>query len=599
MKRIYGMRTRKICSQTWKSLWIRSLGPPFRLSITHFAYVKATVILLQWRAIPHLRYNLIQHVTEFFQFLKNNWPELLVLTREHIVLVIISTGFAVILGLPLGVVLTRKRSLRAPVLGFANIMQTVPSLALFGLLLPVPFIGGIGARTAIVALALYALLPVIRNTVTGILGIDRKLIEAATAIGMTGWQRLRLVELPLAMPVILAGIRVAVVISVGVATVAAAIGAGGLGTYIFRGLRQNDNNLLISGALASAILALLCDLALGQFEKSIEINEHGNARRRRFVSFGIAGILGSIVIAGIVSNLNSRNSGFGGNSPKPVVIGSKDFTESLILAEILAQMLEKKGIAVERKFELGGNLPHEALLAGQIDVYPEYTGTAYTSILKHSPITDAAKVYEQTKAEYAEKFDLIVSPPLGFANDFAILVRGDAARKNGLKTISDAVPVSRSWQAGFGQDFMSRADGYPGFVKAYGFDFAKQPREMDLSLTYRALQSGELDIIAGNSTDGLISALDLFQLSDDRHFFPPYQAVFIARKERSQDLQDIFAELKNAISTEQMRKLNYEVDGNSRTAKEVAAAWLGRHLKLEMSSGNDQKATETANMKQD
>jgi len=203
----------------------------------------------------------------FLDFITANWRELIMLTREHIVIVMLSTAFAVVLGLPLGVLLTRVRSLQVPVLGFANVMQTVPSLAVFGLLIPMPFVGGIGARTAVIALALYALLPVIRNTVTGILGIDPKLREAADAMGMTGQEKLRLVELPLAAPVILTGIRVAVVISVGVATVAAAVGAGGLGTYIFRGLRQNDNNLLIAGAVASALLALLFDLALGQIER--------------------------------------------------------------------------------------------------------------------------------------------------------------------------------------------------------------------------------------------------------------------------------------------------------------------------------------------
>src|SRR3954469_1574413 len=206
----------------------------------------------------------------FVEFIKQNWPELLVLTREHIFLVLVSTGLAILIGVPLGIFLTRVKSLQTPVLGFANIMQTVPSLALFGLLIPISFIG-IGARAAIIALALYALLPVIRNTVTGILGIDPKIREAATAMGMTDGQVLRMVELPLAMPVILTGVRVAVVICVGVATVAAAVGAGGLGTYIFRGLRQNDNNLLLAGALASAILALLCDLALGQFQQSYSI----------------------------------------------------------------------------------------------------------------------------------------------------------------------------------------------------------------------------------------------------------------------------------------------------------------------------------------
>ncbi|MEJ7849198.1 MAG: ABC transporter permease/substrate-binding protein [Pyrinomonadaceae bacterium] len=510
----------------------------------------------------------------FFDFINRNWPELLTLTREHVFLVFISTGFAVLLGVPLGILLTRIKSLQTPILGFANILQTVPSLALFGLLIPIPFIGGIGARTAIIALALYALLPVIRNTVTGILGIDSKVREAAVAMGMTGWQVLKMVELPLAMPVLLTGIRVAVVISVGVATVAAAVGAGGLGTYIFRGLRQNDNNLLLTGALASAVLALLCDFALGQFEKTYRIGERHSAGRLRIIGLGFAGLLALIIASGFISNFRSEVSDESAGGERPIVVGSKDFTESIILAEILAQMLEKKGVAVTRQFELGGNIPHDGLLGGQIDVYPEYTGTAYTVFLKHPPITDPIALYDQTKAEYAEKFKLTVSPPLGFSNDFAILVRGDVAKNNNLRTISDAVPLAKNWQAGFGQDFMSRPDGYTGFAKAYGFNFTKKPREMDLSLTYRALESGELDIIAGNSTDGLIAALNLFQLEDDRKYFPPYQAVFIAREDAIDVLRETFEQLNNAISTEEMRRLNYEVDGNKRTPKEVAIEWL-------------------------
>lgn len=514
----------------------------------------------------------------FLEFLKHNWPELLVLTREHIFIVLLSTGLAVLIGLPLGILLTRVRSLQTPVLGFANIMQTVPSLALFGLLIPLPFIGGIGARTAVIALALYALLPVIRNTVTGILGIDPKIREAAAALGMTRSQILRMVELPLAAPVILTGIRVAVVISIGVATVAAAVGAGGLGTYIFRGLRQNDNNLLLAGALASALLALLSDFALGQIEKAYNIGER-NSARRRFAAIAAVAIFATIIGASYFSTFNSSNStGIDVIANGRIVVGSKDFTESVILAEILSQILEKDGVAVERQFELGGNLPHDGLLSHQIDVYPEYTGTAYTAILKHQPITDPKAVYEQTKNEYAVKFGLVVSPPLGFANDFAILIRGEVARDNNLKTISQIVPVSKNWQAGFGQDFMSRADGYNGFAKAYGFAFAKQPREMDLALTYRALKSGELDIIAGNSTDGLISALDLYQLDDDKHYFPPYQAVFIARQDSGETLRAAFAKLADAISTEDMRRMNYAVDGEKRSPKDVAAEWVTNNL---------------------
>jgi osmoprotectant transport system permease protein len=522
----------------------------------------------------------------FYEFISQNWRELLVLTREHIFLVFFSTGLAVLIGVPVGILLTRIKSLQTPILGFANIMQTVPSLALFGLLIPLPFIGGIGAGTAIIALALYALLPVIRNTVTGILGIDPKIREAAIAMGMTDWQTLKMVELPLSMPVMLTGIRVAIVICVGVATVAAAVGAGGLGTYIFRGLRQNDDNLLLAGAIASALLALLCDFGLGQIERSYRVGERGSAGRRKLLGGAIAAIFVVVIGFSFLSNSDASNSvqalnasDIPAGSKSTIRVGSKDFTESIILAEILAQLLEKQSVKVERQFELGGNVPHSSLLSDQLDVYPEYTGTAYTAILKHKPLTDPQVVYDQTKNEYAEKFDLDISPSLGFANDFAILVRGDVARKNNLKTISDAVPLARNWQAGFGQDFMSREDGYPGFKKAYGFDFARQPREMDLSLTYRALASGELDLIAGNSTDGLISALDLFQLADDRHYFPPYQAVFIARKDASRSLQGAFARLANAITTDDMRKMNYEVDGNKRSPKDVAAEWLEHKLK--------------------
>jgi osmoprotectant transport system permease protein len=503
-------------------------------------------------------------------FISNNWPELLALTREHLILVALSTGLAVLFGVPLGILLTRIRSLRTPVLGFANIMQTVPSLALFGLLIPLPFIGGIGARTAVIALALYALLPIIRNTVTGILGVDPKVREAAVAMGMTQWQILRMVELPLAMNVILTGVRVAVVISVGVATVAAAVGAGGLGTYIFRGLRQNDNNLLLAGAISSALLALIADFALEQLARMFAPVRKANDTLRKLTLAGAA----LLIVAVITLSFWQPKTGGANASGRKIVVSSKDFTESVILAEILAQMLEKQGVPVERQLELGGNLAHDGLLAKQVDVYPEYTGTAYTAILKHAPVTDPGAVYDQTKNEYAQKFNLTVSPPLGFSNGFAVLIRGEEARKLGLKNISDAVPHAKDWQAGFGQDFMSRADGYPGFSKAYGFAFARPPREMDLSLTYRALASRELDIIAGNETDGLISTLDLFQLQDDKHYFPPYQTVFIARTEVMEVLGNAFQKLNNAISIDDMRKMNYDVDGNKKAPRDVARDWL-------------------------
>jgi osmoprotectant transport system permease protein len=507
----------------------------------------------------------------FWHFLQLNWSELLLLVRQHIVLVFIAILIAVIIGVPTGIALTRYRALRGPVLGVANVMQTIPSLALFGFLIPLPFIGGIGSRTALVALVLYSLLPIIRNTVTGILGVEPSVREAAVAMGMTDGQVLRQVELPLAMGVIVTGIRVATVIAVGVTTIAAAVGAGGLGVYIFRGLRQYDNNLLLAGALSAALLALAADFFLGLVERRFSVE----AKRRSGRAAVVVAAVVILLLGGFA--LWRSNSGPRASDQDRVAIGSKDFTESALLAEILAQMLEARGVAVERRFELGGNLPHEAVVSGTLDLYPEYTGTCFTAILHHKPLSDPRAVYDIVKQEYADKFKIEVSAPLGFENTFAILVRGDEARRLKLKTISDAAPHTPRWRAGFGQDFMSRDDGYPGFSKAYGLKFAEL-REMDLSLTYIALSSRQVDLIAGNSTEGRIATLDLVQLADDRHYFPPYEAVYIVRQDslaRVPALREALSKLANGISTEEMRRLNYEIDGKKRDLKEVVKEWIG------------------------
>jgi osmoprotectant transport system substrate-binding protein/osmoprotectant transport system permease protein len=505
-------------------------------------------------------------------FLQQNGGELILRLREHVELVLVSILIAVVIGIPTGIVLTRKRSLRGPVLAIANVMQTIPSLALFGFLIPLPFIGGIGARTAIVALVVYSLLPIIRNTVTGIAGVDTAVREAAVAMGMTDRQILSQVELPLAMSVILTGVRVAMVISIGVATIAAAVGAGGLGVLIFRGLRQYDNNLLLAGAIPAALLALAADFILGRAEKYFSPGSRAaSASKKALVAMTVV----LLMLVGYSAWASRRSGSDSSTSTAKLVVATKDFTESILLGEIVAQMLEDRGVLVVRNFELGGNLPHDGLVSGAVDIYPEYTGTSYTAILHHQPITDPRAVYDQVKREYAEKFGIEISPPLGFENTFAILVRGADARKLNLKNVSDAVPYAPQWRAGFGQDFMSRADGYPGFSRAYGLRFA-EVREMDLSLTYIALATGRVDLIAGNSTEGRIAALDLFQLADDKHYFPPYEAVYLARKDslaRVPALREVIEKLGNALSTEEMRRLNYEVDGNKRSPADVIHEW--------------------------
>jgi osmoprotectant transport system permease protein len=512
------------------------------------------------------------------EFLARNRAEVLELMLEHLFLVVVSTGVAVAIGVPLGILLTRKPRLAKPVLGFANIMQTVPSLALFGFLIPVNLylfqvrvLGGIGARTAIVALVLYALLPIIRNTFTGISGVDPAIREAGRGMGMTDRQLLFQVELPLALGVIIAGVRVAAVICVGTATIAAAIDAGGLGRYIFRGLRMNDNVLILAGAVPAALMAIAADLLLGSVERATRLSD---AIRRNAKKILAAGAVALLLLAGFISMrvLSGDHAG-------RVAVGSKDFTEQLILGELLAQAIEAGSeLKVARRFELGGTLAHEALVAGEIDVYVEYTGTALLAILKAQPFSDPEEVYRRVQSAYRSRFNADWLEPLGFNNTFAILVRGEDASKLNLKSVSDVARVAPQWRAGFGQDFMSRADGYAGFARTYGLRF-QEIREMDLSLTYRALAEKQVDLIAGNSTDGLISRYGLVQLEDDRRYFPPYDAVPVVRRaalERHPELLELLRRLGGVLSVDEMRKLNYAVDGEHKQAGDVVREFLIR-----------------------
>ena len=262
-----------------------------------------------------------------------------------------------------------------------------------------------------------------------------------------------------------------------------------------------------------------------------------------------------------------------------IVIGTKNFTGQLVLGEIIAQQIENKThIPVERRFYLAGSyICHQAILGGRIDIYPEYTGTALTAILKEQPSSDPAHVYNRVKSEYAERFHLEVGSTLGFNNTFAIEIRGEDARRFGLKTISQAAARTPQWRAGFGYEFMERPDGYKGLAATYGLHFAESPRIMDLGLLARALKDKQVDLAAGNATDGLIPALDLFVLQDDRHYFPPYEAVPIMRQDmltRHPEAGKALEELAGKISDDDMRRLNYAVDGQHRDAKEVAREFL-------------------------
>jgi osmoprotectant transport system substrate-binding protein len=262
-----------------------------------------------------------------------------------------------------------------------------------------------------------------------------------------------------------------------------------------------------------------------------------------------------------------------------VIVGSKNFTESLILGELLAQQVERHTqLKVERRFYLAGTyICHQGMLSGRIDMYPEYTGTAVTAILKQKPEGDREQVYAQVKGEYKDRLGLTLTPAFGFNDTFALEIRGEDARRLHLKTLSQAATYAPQWRAGFGYEFMERPDGYRGLADAYGLHFAAPPRIMDLGLLARALKERQIDIAAGNATDGLIPTLDLFVLEDDRHYFPPYEAVPVVRAETLRlhpELASTLSQLGGKISDQEMQQLNYAVDGQHRDVKQVVREFL-------------------------
>lgn len=291
-------------------------------------------------------------------------------------------------------------------------------------------------------------------------------------------------------------------------------------------------------------------------------------KKRRFLALCLISL--SLTVAIAACNTRPQNQ---------IVIGSKNFTEQLILGELLAQQIEANtNLKVDRRLNLGGTFVcHQAITAGEIDAYVEYTGTAFTAILKKPPVSNSQQVYQQVKQAYAQQFQLDLTKPLGFNNTFAIIIRGEDARKENIKTISQVAKKTPQWKAGFGYEFIERKDGFPGLARTYGLRFSEPPRVMDLGLMYRALKEKQVDLVAGNSTDGLIDRLDLTVLKDDKQYFPPYDAVPIVRQqtlEKYPQLRQVLQEIGGIITEKDMRTLNYQVDGEGKDVKQVVQEFL-------------------------
>ena len=508
--------------------------------------------------------------------------EILSLLLTHIELTIVAVLISVIIGVPLGIAISRNKKVANGVIGLANLTQAIPSLAILGFLIPVI---GIGSAPAITMVVLYSMLPIIKNTYTGIININPDMLEAAKGLGMTSKQTLRLIKIPLAMPVIMAGIRMAAVTAVGLMTIAAFVGAGGLGYLVFSGIQTVDNNLILFGAIPAAILALVMDFITGKIEEAtmpngikksdgtMKVRRKALSKKQKNIRYATVSII-VIMLIGVMVAPKIINA-----SQKKVVVASKNYTEQLILGNILSELIqEKTDLKVEEKFNLGGSqVTFNAIKSGAVDLYPEYLGTGYVSILDiKEPNSDKEEVYNIVKERFDEDYNIEVLNPLGFNNTYAMAVTKETAEKYNLKTVSDLSKVSKDLVIGPTIEFPNRDDGLIGLEKTYNMNF-RDVKAIDGSLRYTALVNNETQVIDAFTTDGLIEKFDLTILEDDKNFFPPYDAVTVIRKETLEEypeLREVIGLLDGVITEEKMRKLNYEVDINRKDVKEVAIEFL-------------------------
>lgn len=502
------------------------------------------------------------------------------LLMQHVGLSLTAIALATVAGLGIGIGIAQWKRSAKPVLALVNFVYTIPSIAMLGFLIPVT---GIGNATAIVALSVYALLPMVRNTYTGLTSIDPVITEAARGMGSTDLQLLYRIELPLAAPVIMSGIRTTATMTIALAGIASFIGAGGLGVAIFRGITTNNLDMTLAGSILIALLAIVIDLVLGPAEKRT-LRHLEPLRRRSPVARAFAAAFVAVALIAAGSAVANNEEGLGSllpwqeKAPAVVNVATKPMTEQYILGEMLATLIEHDtDLSVKLTQGVGGGTSNiqPGMEKGDFDLYPEYTGTGWNAVLKHDSTYDES-LFDTMQQEYQDRMSLTWIGLYGFNNTFGLAVSKQVAQQYNLHTYSDLARVAESLALGAEPDFFDRQDGYPGLQKAYGMNFANT-RDMDISLKYRALFEGRVDAIVISTTDGQAADDRLVVLQDDKGFYPTYLCGSVVRVDTLNahpELKAVLEKMRNLISDVDMARMNNEVETQGREPKAVADAFL-------------------------
>ena len=504
-------------------------------------------------------------LTEDFKFFLN-------LTVEHILISLLAISIASVLGIILGIIISEYRRFSGLILGTVNILYTIPSIALLGFFITIT---GVGNTTALIALIIYALLPIIRSTYTGIININPLIIEASEGMGSTKLQQLFKIKLPLALPVLMSGIRNMVTMTIALAGIASFVGAGGLGVAIYRGITTNNSAMTFLGSLLIAILALIFDFILGIIEKRLT-----NHKRTKYkVNFKLI-ILGLfIIIFGAYFSLNSKKD-------KTINIATKPMTEGYILGQMLTELIEQDtDLKVNMTTGVGGGTSniHPAIVKGEFDLYPEYTGTSWEAVLKKEGSYDESK-FDELQKEYKEKYNLEYVNLYGFNNTYGLAVNKDIAEKYNLKTYSDLAKVSNNLIFGAEYDFFEREDGYKELQKVYNMNFKKKI-DMDIGLKYQAMKDKKIDVMVIFTTDGQLAISDVVVLEDDKKMYPSYRAGTVVRSEilsKYPELKAVLEKLNNILDDKTMADLNYQVESEGKKPEDVAREYLQEKGLLEV-----------------